>query len=61
MKKLLLVYNPNSGDKSFKHKLDLCINVLQQGDFDVTIYRSESKEGIFERLEQARNENFHIA
>lgn len=40
MKKLKLIYNPFSGDKSFKYNLDACIKIFQEGGYDVHIFRS---------------------
>ncbi len=40
MKKLLLVYNPYSGNHSFKDNLDAVTEILQDvGNFSVTLYR----------------------
>ncbi|MEA4816118.1 MAG: YegS/Rv2252/BmrU family lipid kinase [Lachnospiraceae bacterium] len=46
MKKLKLVYNPFSGDKSFKFDLDVCIKIFQQGGYDVHVFRSIEKGDI---------------
>ncbi len=44
MRKLLLIYNPYSGNQSFKYNLDPIVNILQdQGSFNVILYRM-SKE-----------------
>ncbi len=40
MKKLKLIYNPFSGNKSFKFDLDVCIGIFQQGGFEVHPFRS---------------------
>lgn len=39
MKKLKLIYNPFSGDKSFKYNIDNCIKIFQEGGYDVHILR----------------------
>lgn len=40
MRKLLLIYNPYSGNQSFKNSLDQVVNILQdQGNFNVLLYR----------------------
>ena len=57
MKKLKLIYNPNAGDKSFKNKLDSCIRVLQEGGFDVSIFRSVQKGSIEEHIAGLQDEN----
>jgi len=46
MKKLALIYNPNSGDRSFANFLDEVVDVLQTGGFSVFLHRSESPESI---------------
>ncbi len=40
MKKLKLLYNPFSGNKSFKFDLDVCIGIFQRGGFEVHPFRS---------------------
>ena len=40
MKKLKLIYNPGSGDRSFKNSIDECVDIFQQAGFDVHIRRS---------------------
>jgi len=40
MKKLKLIYNPGSGDRSFKSSIDDCVDIFQQAGFDVHIRRS---------------------
>ena len=40
MKKLKLIYNPGSGDRSFKNSIDDCVDIFQQAGFDVHIRRS---------------------
>lgn len=44
MKKLKLIYNPFSGNKSFKFDLDVCIGIFQKGGYEVHPFRS-MKEG----------------
>jgi len=46
MKKLALIYNPNSGDRSFGSSLDEVVQVMQSGGFNVLVHRSESPESI---------------
>ncbi len=48
MKKLKLIYNPYSGDKSFKFDLDVCIRIFQEGGYDVHVFRT-IKNGDIER------------
>lgn len=40
MKKLKLIYNPFSGNKSFKFDLDVCIGIFQEGGYEVHIFRT---------------------
>lgn len=46
MKKARLIYNPNSGDKSFRHKLDMVIDRLQSGGYEVMPFRTRRVEDI---------------
>lgn len=40
MKKLKLIYNPFSGNRSFKYDLDICIKIFQEAGYDVHVFRS---------------------
>lgn len=40
MKKLKLFYNPNSGNKLFKNKLDKIVEKMQGYDYEVSLFRS---------------------
>lgn len=40
MKKLKLIYNPHSGGKGFKNELDTYVEALQNGGFDVSVFRA---------------------
>ena len=42
MKRLALIYNPNSGDRTFKNFLDDLLDIFQSAGFSVTVHRSES-------------------
>jgi len=44
MKKLKLIYNPFSGNKSFKFDLDVCVGIFQTGGYEVHMFRTQ-KEG----------------
>lgn len=35
-----LIYNPFSGDKSFKFDLDVCIRIFQEGGYEVHVFRT---------------------
>ena len=41
MKKMILVYNPVSGNASFKNKLDMMIDKFQQRGCMLLLYRTE--------------------
>lgn len=55
MKKAKLIYNPYSGDKSFKNNLDTVINILQLGGYKVTVWRSLSVEDIYEEVKESKD------
>lgn len=55
MKKARLIYNPNSGDKSFRHKIDMVIDKLQRGGYEVTPFRTTSVEDIYRGVKTARD------
>jgi len=40
MKKIKLIYNPASGDKSFKDSLDPCIKAFQHAGYETHVFRS---------------------
>ena len=46
MKRLALIYNPNSGDRTFKNFIDDMLEIFQSAGFCVTIHRSESPQSI---------------
>lgn len=46
MKKVKLIYNPYSGDKTFKFDLDLCVKKLQETGYEVHLFRSIEKDDI---------------
>ncbi|GHU58122.1 lipid kinase [Clostridia bacterium] len=48
MKKLKLIYNPFSGDKSFKFELDSVISEFQSGSYETHIFRT-CEDGDLER------------
>lgn len=58
MKELLLIYNPNSGSKSFKLSLDQCIEVFQGAGYICTIFRSQIYGDIDEYLSGIDKEKF---
>ncbi len=50
MKNLLLIYNPFSGDKTFKDNLDHIIEVFEKGDYLVTTYRIFGKTNTIDKV-----------
>lgn len=50
MKRLKLIYNPFSGDRSFKNNIDTCIKIFQENGYDVHIFRSIKKGDIEEHI-----------
>lgn len=60
MKKLKLIYNPFSGDKTFKFDLDLCINKLQNAGYEVHLFRS-IKKGDIQKHMASLPKNFYDA
>lgn len=59
MKKLKLIYNPYSGNKSFKFDLDVCIRIFQEGGFEVHLFRAIRK-GDIERHISEMDENYDV-
>lgn len=47
MKKARLIYNPYSGDRSFRMRLDVVIDKLQRGGYEVIPHRTMSIEDIY--------------
>ncbi len=52
MKKLKLIYNPFSGNKSFKFDLDVCIGIFQEGGFEVHPFRSMTEGDITKHIKE---------
>ena len=40
MKKCKLIYNPHSGNKTFKFDLDICFSIFQQAGYEVHVFRT---------------------
>lgn len=51
MKNLKLIYNPFSGDKSFKFDLDICIRIFQSSGYNVSVFRTCEKGDIEKHIE----------
>ena len=60
MKKIKLIYNPYSGDKTFKFDLDIYITNLQQAGYEVHMFRS-IKQGDIENHLKDIEKNFYDA
>ena len=41
--KALLIYNPNSGNRSFKNYLDFVIEKFQEKGYLITLYRTDDR------------------
>lgn len=52
MKKLKLIYNPFSGNKSFKNELDTCIGIFQEAGYEVHPFRTLKPGDIGEHIAQ---------
>lgn len=59
MKKLKLIYNPFSGNKSFKFDLDVCIGIFQEGGYEVHIFRT-LQPGDIEKHIMEMDENYDV-
>ncbi|MDR3238988.1 MAG: YegS/Rv2252/BmrU family lipid kinase [Clostridiales bacterium] len=55
MKKLKLIYNPNSGDKTFKQSLDDCVRVFQDSGYAVDLLRAASMDALGEHISEMRD------
>lgn len=58
MKKLSLVYNPNSGNKGFKYELDNCLNHFNKAGWEVNIFRTYRYGDINEHIENIKNDGY---
>lgn len=61
MKKAKLIYNPFSGDRSFRMKLDLVIDKLQKGGYEVIPHRTMCIDDIYYNLSKTENYDCIIA
>lgn len=52
MRKLKLIYNPFSGNKSFKFELDVCTGIFQEGGFEVHLFRTMKQGDITTHIEK---------
>ena len=53
MKRARLIYNPYSGNRSFRQKLDYVIEKLQKSGYEVTPYRTLSALDIYNTIEHS--------
>jgi diacylglycerol kinase (ATP) len=53
MKKARLIYNPYSGNRSFRQRLDYVIEMLQKSGYEVTPYRTMSIQDIYNTIEES--------
>lgn len=58
LKKLKLIYNPFSGDKSFKFDLDACVLKFQSAGYEVHLFRSINKNDIDEHFKEIKKGNY---
>ena len=56
MKKIKLIYNPFSGNKSFKFDLDVCITIFQEGGYEVHPYRAIKEGDIAKHISEMADE-----
>ncbi len=64
MKKIKLIYNPNSGDKTFKFDLDIYIENLQNAGYEVHVFRcinEKSMEQAFKNIPKDFYEAFIVS
>jgi len=58
MKNLKLIYNPFSGNKSFKFELDTCINKFQKAGYSVSIFRIFEHGDIENHLSELKKDDY---
>lgn len=59
MRKLKLIYNNRSGNRSFKNDIDSCIEILQNAGYDINIFRSSTYNDINNHLENTKKDEYH--
>ncbi|MFI3173671.1 MAG: YegS/Rv2252/BmrU family lipid kinase [Bacillota bacterium] len=52
MKKLKLIYNPFSGNKTFKNDLDICVDVFQSYGYEVHLFRIMKDEHVESHIKE---------
>lgn len=58
MKKIKIIYNPFSGNKSFKFELDVCISKFQEAGYDVSVFRSMKHGDINKHISTIKSNEF---
>lgn len=58
MKKLKLIYNPYSGDKTFKDNLDCSINIFQESGYEVHVFRTIKQGDINEHIRKMEKDKY---
>lgn len=59
MKKIRLIYNPISGDRSFKNRLDHVVEEFQREDFQVVPYKSIGKDGVEKAVSLLKEDDYY--
>jgi len=50
--KIKLIYNPEAGNKNFKHSLDACFRIFQKAGYDVHVFRTISAADIVAHISE---------
>ena len=59
MKRLKLIYNNRSGNRSFKNELDSCIEIFQNAGYDINIFRSSTYNDISNHLQNLKKDEYY--
>lgn len=58
MKKLSLIYNPNSGDKTFKYELHNCLKILNSAGYEVNLFCTVHYGDIEKHIRNIKDEHW---
>lgn len=58
MKKLKLIYNNRSGNRSFRNEIDPCLEVFQNAGYDINIFRSNTYNDISDHLKESNIDEY---
>jgi len=58
MKKLKLIYNNRSGNRSFKNDIDPCLEIFQNAGYDINIFRSNTYNDISDHLKKLEKDEY---